>query len=72
MGQIGGMMDRGPLEKLLPVGAAIASAGAALYLARKLLSKTEWVQVTSRSVIHGFLHRRTTGRPTIRWDFPGT
>ncbi|KAJ1484825.1 hypothetical protein T484DRAFT_1795883 [Baffinella frigidus] len=38
-------MDRAPLEKLLPVGAAIASAVAALYLARKLLAKTEWVQV---------------------------
>ena len=31
------------MEKLVPVGAAIASAIAALYLARKLLSKTEWV-----------------------------
>ena len=55
---LGGMMDRAPLEKLLPVGAAIASTGAALYLARKLLSRTEWVQVISRSVMHGFLLRR--------------
>jgi hypothetical protein len=37
------------MEKLLPVGAAIASAVAALYLARKLLSKKEWVQVRSPS-----------------------